>query len=100
VAQETRKGRDETLLDTSLALEPPDILHDLIDIIRRNTFDFRHVAEFPMMRLDAVGGGPLKCRIAMMIRLVDFMHQGRAVVGSRRLLPVTSGTVRVEFGFA
>ncbi len=51
----------EELLDTGLALKPPDILHDLIDVLRRDAFDFRHIAEFPMVRLPSVGRGPLKC---------------------------------------
>ncbi len=89
----------EELLDTRLALEPPDILHDLIDILRSHAFDLRHVAEFPMVRLDSVGRSPLERGIAMVVRLVDLMHQRRSVVGSRRLVSVTSSTVGAEFRF-
>ena len=64
----------EGLLNARLALEPPDILHDLIDILGADAVDLRHVAEFPMVRLDAVGRSPLEGRIPVMIRLVDLMH--------------------------
>ena len=62
------------LLNARLALKPPDILHDLIDILRRDAFDLRHIAKFPMVRLDAVGRSPLEGRIPVMIRFVDLMH--------------------------
>jgi len=89
----------EELLDASLALEPPDILHDLIDVLRGDAFDFRHVAKFPMVRLDSVGRSPLEGGIAMMVRLVDLMHQRRSVVGSCRLASVAGSAVGVEFRF-
>ena len=70
---ETRfQGQD--LKNTGLFLQPPDILHDLIDILGSDAFDVRHVAKFPMVRLDAVGRRPLEGRIPVMIRLVDLMH--------------------------
>jgi hypothetical protein len=62
------------LLNARLALQPPDILHDLIDILRGDAVDLRHVAEFPMVRLDAVGCRQLEGLIPMMVRLVDLMH--------------------------
>ena len=62
------------LLDACLALQPPDILHDLIDILRSDGVDLRHVAELPMVRPDAVGRRQLECLIPVMVRLVDLMH--------------------------
>ena len=88
------------LENTGLFLQPPDIFHDVIDVFRCNAVDLRHVPEFPMVRLDAVGCSPLEGRIPVMIWLVDLMHQRRSVVGPRRLLPMAGCTVRVEFGFA
>ena len=86
----------KNLLDTCLALEPPDILHNLIDVISRRAFDLRHVAKFPMVRLDAVGRSPLKRGIAMMVRLIDLMHQRRSMVGPCRLFPMTRCAVGGE----
>jgi hypothetical protein len=62
------------LLDACLALKPPHILHDLIDTLWSNGVDLRHVAEFPVVRFDAVGRSPLEGLIPVMVRLVDFMH--------------------------
>ena len=62
------------LLDAGLALLPPDILHDLINIRRSDGVDLRHVAEFPVVRLDAVGGRPFEGFIPVMVRFVDLMH--------------------------
>lgn len=86
----------KNLLNTGLALEPPDILHNLIDVISRRALDLRHVAKFPMVRLDAVGRSPLKRGIAMMVRLIDLMHQRRSMVGPRRLFPMTGCAVGGE----
>lgn len=83
-------------MDAGLALEPPDIPYDLIDVISRRALDLRHVAKFPMVRLDAVGRGPLKGRIAMMVRLIDLMHQRRSLVGPRRLLPMAGYAIGGE----
>ena len=90
----------EDLLNARLALEPPDVLHNLIDILRGDAFDLRHVAEFPMVRLDAVGRSPVEGRIPVMIRLIDLMYQRRSVVGAHGLLPMTGRTVDIECGFA
>ena len=62
------------LLNTRLALQPPDILHNLIDNLWGDAFDLRHVAELPMVRPDAVGRSQLKGLIPVMVRLVDLMH--------------------------
>jgi hypothetical protein len=88
------------LLDAGLALQPPDILHNLIDIGRSDGVDFRHVAKLPMVRLDAVGRRPLEGLVSVMVRLVDLMHQRRSVVGAHALFPMTDRTVRIECGFA
>jgi hypothetical protein len=62
------------LLDACLALQPPHILYDLIDIRWGDGIDLRHVAEFPMVRLDAVGCSPFEGFIPVMVRLVDLMY--------------------------
>ena len=62
------------LLNACLALLPPDILHDLINICRSDGVDLRHVAEFPVVRLDAVGRRPFESLIPVMVWLVNFMH--------------------------
>jgi hypothetical protein len=62
------------LLNAGLALQPPDILHDLIDICRSDGVDLRHVAELPVVRIDAVGGSPLEGLVSVMVRFVDLMH--------------------------
>jgi hypothetical protein len=62
------------LLDAGLALLPPHILHDLIDICGSDGVDLRHVAEFPVVRLDAVGGRPFEGFIPVMVRLIDLMY--------------------------
>jgi hypothetical protein len=88
------------LLNAGLALLPPHILHDLINIRRSNSIDLRHVAEFPVVRLDAIGCRPFEGLIPVMVRFVDLMHQWWSMVGSRRLLSVAGRTVCVEHGFA
>lgn len=78
-----RCTREHTALkDAGLFLEPADVFHDLFDVIRFHGVDLRHVAELPMVRLDAVGGGPLEGDIAMVIRLIDFVHERRTLLGS------------------
>lgn len=62
------------LLNACLTLEPAYILHDLIDIPGSHAFDLGHIAELPMVRLDAVGRSPLEGLIAVMVRLIDLMH--------------------------
>ena len=61
-------------LNTRLALQPTHIPHDLIDILRSDGVDLRHVAELPMVRPDAIGRRQLECLIPVMVRLVDLMH--------------------------
>lgn len=78
-------GRDilrKPLEDAGLLLQPAHILDDLIDIIRCGRVDFRHVAEFPMVRLHSVGGRSLKGGIAMMIGFVNFMHERGPLAGA------------------
>ena len=73
VKQEDREELND-LLNARLALKPSDILHDLIDIFGGDPFDLRHVAEFPMVRLDAGCRSPLKGGIPVMVRLINLMH--------------------------
>jgi len=95
-------GREEReyLLNARLALQPPHIFHDLIDIPRSDAFDLRHVAELPMVCPNAVGRSQLEGLIPVMVRLVDLIYERRSVVGSHRLFPMTGRTARVEYGFA
>jgi hypothetical protein len=62
------------LLDACLALQPPDIFYDLVDVVGFHGLNLRHVAELPMVRLDTVGGRPLECLVSVMVRLVDVMY--------------------------
>ncbi|OQW37757.1 MAG: hypothetical protein A4E20_17620 [Nitrospira sp. SG-bin2] len=57
------------LKNAGLFLEPADILHDLLDVIRLHGVDLRHVAELPMVRFDAVGRRAQEGGIAMVIGL-------------------------------
>jgi len=50
-------GQEERLENAGLLLKPAHVGDDLVDIIRRNAVDFRHVAEFPMVGFDTIGGG-------------------------------------------
>jgi hypothetical protein len=70
------------LEDPGLFLEPADILHDLLDVLRFHGIDLRHVPELPMVRLDAVGGGAQEGNIAMVIGLINFVHERRTLFGS------------------
>ena len=76
VGNVTRGKREEKedLLNACLALQPAHIFYDLIDISGGHAFDLRHIAELPMVRLDAVGRSSLEGRIPVMIRLIYFVH--------------------------
>ena len=70
------------LKNPGLFLEPADVLDDVLDVIRLDGVDLRHVAELPMVRLDAVGGSAQESGIAMVIGLIDFVHERRTLFGS------------------
>lgn len=70
------------LENSGLFLEPANVLHDLLDVIRFHGVDLRHVPELPVVRFDAVGGGAQKGGIAMVIGLIDFVHERRTLLGS------------------
>ena len=70
------------LKDSGLLLEPADVFYDLLDVIRFHGVDLRHVAELPMVRLDAVGRSSLEGRVAMVIGLIDFVHKRRTLLGA------------------
>lgn len=85
-----REQPDKVRLEnSSLFLEPADVFYDLLDVIRFHGIDLRHVAELPMVRLDAVGGGALEGGIAMVIGLIDFVHERRTLLGSGASRAVT-----------
>jgi hypothetical protein len=63
----------EYLLDACLALKPAHILHNLVDISGSHSWDFRHIAEFPMVCLDAFGRGSLEGLVPVMVRFIDFV---------------------------
>ena len=88
------------LLDACLTLKPAHIFHNLIDIAGCHAFDLGHIAELPMVRLDAVGGGPLESLISVMVRLVDLMHERGSLVRPHRLFSMTGCTICVECSFA
>jgi hypothetical protein len=94
-----RERQQRRLEDSGLPLKPANILDDLIDIRGSDGFDLWHVAELPMVSLDPIRRSQLKGRIAMVIRLIDFMHERRALLRADAFWAVTGGTVGVEFGF-
>jgi len=63
------------LIDSILSLQRPYIGHNVQDISLRDTFNRRHVAEFPMMRTNAVLCCNHKGHIPMVIWFVDFVDQ-------------------------
>ena len=68
--------------NAGLFLEPADVFHDVIDLLGFHCIDLRHVAELPMMSLDAIGRRSLKRRVAVMIRLIDFVDERWTLSGS------------------
>lgn len=88
------------LEDSGLFLEPADVFHDLLNVIRLHGVDLRHVAELPMVRFDAVGGGAQEGRIAMVIGLIDFMHERRTLLGSDASRAVTGRAIGGELLFS
>lgn len=70
------------LENPGLLLEPADVLHDLLDVIGLHGIDPWHVSELPVMRLDTIGRGPLEGGVAVMIRLIDLVHERRPLCGS------------------
>lgn len=70
------------LEDAGLFLQPAHILDDLIDVFGCRRVDFRHVAEFPMVRLHPVRSSPLERGITMMIGFVNFMHERGPLAGA------------------
>lgn len=93
-------AREAGLHDARLALEPADILDDLLHIVGADPFDFGHVAELPMVGADAVGRCPLESHIAVMIGLVDLVHQRRPLGGPHATIPMAASAVGLELGFA
>jgi len=75
-------GVYDGLKNPGLLLEPADVFYDLFDVIRFHGVNLRHVAELPMVRLDAVGRSSLEGRVAMVIGLIDFVHKRRTLLGA------------------
>lgn len=75
--------------NSGLTLQPPDIFDDLIDVIRRDPVDFRHVTEIPVVSANASESRALKGHVGMMVRLIDLMDEGRTLGGSNRTRAVT-----------
>ena len=92
--------RPDALHDSRLALEPPDVGGNLFDICGRDPFNFRHIAELPMMRANTIGGGPLKGEIAMVIRFVDLMDKRRPLTRSGSSLAMATSTIGIKLRFA
>lgn len=74
--------------NAGLFLEPTDVFHDLIHILRFHRIDLRHVAKLPMMSFDSIGCRSLKRYVAVMIRLIDFVKKRWALSGSDSTDPV------------
>src|SRR5574342_868472 len=66
--------------DAGLALQPPNILDDLIDILARDCVDLRHVPELPVVCLHPVGCSPLERLIAVVVGFIDLVHEWRTLL--------------------
>lgn len=69
------------LENSGLLLEPADVCNNVANVVGRHLFDLWHIAELPMMRLNTVGGRPLECGIAVMMRLIDLVNKRRPLCG-------------------
>ena len=87
------------LLDACLTLQPAYILHDLIDIAWGHALDLWHIAELPVVCLDAVGCSPLESLISVVVRLIDLMDERGAVVRSCCLFSMAGRTICIECRF-
>lgn len=102
---EARESGDETVLaggleNTRLFLEPTHVFHDLIDIVRFDGHDLRHIAELPMMGLDPVGRSPLEGGVSVVIGFVDLVHQRGPLGGPDTTNAMTDCAVGRERLFA
>ena len=71
-------GRE--LENTGLPLLPTDVSNNVVDIGGTHRVNLRHIAELPMMGLDSGSRSALERGIAVVIRLIDLMDQGRALL--------------------
>ena len=86
--------------NTSLTLQPPDILNDLIDIIGRHAVDLRHIAKVPMVRPNSIERGALERDIGMVVWFVDLMHQRRPLRSPDRSRAMTGRAMGGKFRFS
>jgi len=89
-------GISVRLENARLFLQPAHVFDDLIDIVRFDGHDLRHVAELPMMCPDPIGCGPVEGGVAMMIGLVDPVHQRRTLGSSDTPGSMTGRTIGRE----
>jgi hypothetical protein len=92
------ENRTERLKNAGLLLKPPHIPDDLIHIVGADGVNLGHVAEFPMVSANTIGSRALEGGIPMMIRFIDFVHEGRALTGAHRCRPVAGRAVGFELG--
>ena len=92
----TRRFFCTRLENPSLFLKPANVFHNPFDIVRRDLLNFRHIAELPMMRSDAVSGGILEGRVAVMIGLINLVDERRPLFGPDTTNSVTRGTIGHE----
>ncbi len=97
----SNEGKDrQDLLDARLTLEPPHVPDDVGNVTRSHRFDLRHVAEIPMMRTDSAGCRHLEGLIAVMIRLINLVHERRAVIGPSPSFTVADRAIGFELRLA
>ena len=89
---------EPVLLDPSLPLEPPHVNGNLGDIVRGDTLDLRHIAEFPVVGADAPARCKLERGISVMTRFVNLVHERRTLRRADRPLAMAAGTIGVELG--
>ncbi len=88
------------LVNPCLPLEPSHISNDLLNISRHHPFDFRHIAELPVVCTDAILRRALEGDIGVMIRFINLMYQWRTLLGPDTSHTVASGTIGAEFRLA
>ena len=81
-------------------MQPANVTGDLLDVRRRNPIDLRHVAELPVMGFDAEFRSAQKGRVAVVVGLINLMHERRALLRAGGPRPMASGAMSVELPLA
>ena len=82
--------------DTFRYLQLADIADDLVQLIRCNRYNSRHISKRPMMRLDSGLNRGTDRIIRVVARLVDGMHQWRSGCGPGTTRSVADHAIRFK----